>query len=109
LIDQIDILTFPPYSTAVIATITSKGQITIPQALRQKLNLKVGDQLEFDETAPVLTARRVVDRGNWEKTLKAWQANADQALEDHPWKNVSSAEMLDELRGGPTDSIFPRP
>lgn len=92
----------------MIATITSKGQITIPQALRQKLNLKVGDQLEFDETAPVLTARRVVDRGNWEKTFNAWQASTDQALEDHPWKNVSSSEMLDELRGGAADSNSPQ-
>lgn len=89
-------------------TITSKGQITIPQALRQRLNLKVGDQLEFDETAPVLTARRVVDRGNWEKTLKAWQASTDQALEDHPWKNRTSGEMIDELRGGAADSTAPQ-
>lgn len=93
----------------MIATITSKGQITIPQALRQKLNLKIGDQLEFDETAPVLTARRVVDRGNWEKTLKAWQASTDQALENHPWNKVSSTEMLNELRGGSADSTSPLP
>lgn len=93
----------------MIATITSKGQITIPQALRQRLNLKVGDQLEFDEKAPVLTARRVVDRGIWEKTLKAWQASTDQALEDHPWKQLPSSEILHELRGGPADSTSPQP
>ena len=92
----------------VIATITSKGQITIPQLLRQRLNLKIGDQLEFDETAPVLTARRVVDLANWETTLRTWQASAVQALEDHPWKNVSSTAMLDELRGGAADSTLPQ-
>ena len=91
----------------MIATITSKGQITIPQALRQKLNLKVGDHLEFDETAPVLTARRVVDRGSWDKTLTAWQASTNQAFEGHPWKDVTSTEMLDELRGGAADSTSP--
>lgn len=105
---RIDFLAFSPYAVAVIATITSKGQITIPQLLRQRLNLKVGDQLEFDETAPVLTARRVVDRGNWETTLKAWQASTDQALEDHPWKNVSSSDMINELRGGAADSTAPK-
>ena len=30
------------------ATITSKHQITIPKAVRQQLNLKEGDQVEFD-------------------------------------------------------------
>ncbi|MDQ3460511.1 MAG: AbrB/MazE/SpoVT family DNA-binding domain-containing protein [Deinococcota bacterium] len=29
------------------ATITSKGQITIPQEVRQRLGLKQGDQIEF--------------------------------------------------------------
>ena len=32
------------------ATITSKHQITIPKAVRQKLNLREGDQVEFDES-----------------------------------------------------------
>ena len=31
------------------ATVTSKGQITIPQAIRQKLKLQPGTVLEFDE------------------------------------------------------------
>lgn len=38
------------------ATITSKGQVTIPQKIGQKLNLKPGQVLEFDETAPFLKA-----------------------------------------------------
>lgn len=31
------------------ATVTSKGQITIPLAVRQRLNLEVGDRVEFVE------------------------------------------------------------
>jgi len=96
-----------PYQFSVTVTVTSKGQITIPQALRQRLNLKVGDQLEFDETAPMLIARRVVNRGNWARTLAAWQASADQALKGHPWKNQSAGKVIDELRGGPADSTRP--
>ncbi|MSU48654.1 MAG: AbrB/MazE/SpoVT family DNA-binding domain-containing protein [Opitutus sp.] len=42
-------------------TITSKGQITIPARLRKRWGLKKGHVIEFDENAPFLQARRVVD------------------------------------------------
>jgi AbrB family looped-hinge helix DNA binding protein len=42
-------------------TITSKGQITIPARLRQKLQLRAGHVLEFDENAPFLKAYRRID------------------------------------------------
>jgi AbrB family looped-hinge helix DNA binding protein len=34
------------------ATLTSKGQITIPAAVREKLGLASGDRVEFVEVAP---------------------------------------------------------
>jgi AbrB family looped-hinge helix DNA binding protein len=49
------------------ATLTSKGQITIPLKIRERLGLKPGQQLEFDETAPFLKAVKVVDQQAWEK------------------------------------------
>jgi AbrB family looped-hinge helix DNA binding protein len=88
----------------MIATLSSKGQITIPLALRQGLNLKSGDRIEFDETAPVLTARRVVDRAEWETSLAAWKKTAGKALAGHPWAQQPAAGVVDDLRGGPADS-----
>jgi AbrB family looped-hinge helix DNA binding protein len=87
----------------MIVTITADGQITIPLPLRQRFHLNVGDQLEFDETAPVLTARRVVNRGEWEKTMSDWQKSAAKSLKGHPWQDQPSAVILDELRGGPAE------
>jgi len=83
----------------MIVTITSKGQITIPLSLRKKFHLNVGDQLEFDESAPCLTARRAVDRGAWDEVIGNMQKQADEALRGHPWETKSAAEILDEMRG----------
>ena len=41
--------------------LTSKGQITIPVAIRRKLGLKTGQVLDFDEDAPFLKAVPVFD------------------------------------------------
>jgi AbrB family looped-hinge helix DNA binding protein len=43
------------------AKITSKGQITIPVQIREKLKLKPGHILEFDEKAGYLKAHPLID------------------------------------------------
>ncbi|CAN5521567.1 hypothetical protein BH18VER1_BH18VER1_09000 [soil metagenome] len=43
------------------ATITSKGQITIPVRIRNRLRLEAGQVLVFDDEAPFLKAHRAVD------------------------------------------------
>jgi AbrB family looped-hinge helix DNA binding protein len=65
------------------ATLTSKGQITIPIAIRRRLGLQAGQILEFDEKAPYILAVPVFDeeamravvgcaRGRMEKTSDEW-------------------------------------
>jgi AbrB family looped-hinge helix DNA binding protein len=46
----------------VKATLTSKGQITLPVAIRRRLGLQAGDVLEFDETVPYLKAHKPFSR-----------------------------------------------
>jgi antitoxin PrlF len=72
------------------STLTSKGQITIPMALRRKLHLKAGDVLDFDENAPYLKAVRQVD----EKRMRSVLGRGKRKLQG---KTVN--EWLDELRG----------
>ncbi|MEO5715910.1 MAG: AbrB/MazE/SpoVT family DNA-binding domain-containing protein [Luteolibacter sp.] len=98
-----------PYFFSVTVTITSKGQITIPISLRQKFHLNVGDKLEFDEDATVLTARRAVNRDEWRQALADWQKSATHALQGHPWANQTSASIIDDLRGGPVEDTLGQP
>ncbi len=72
------------------ATLTSKGQITIPVHVRNRLHLKPGDVLEFDETAPFLKATKTIPSAAWEQFGKA---------ATDPWGDMSIFEIMDELRG----------
>jgi AbrB family looped-hinge helix DNA binding protein len=72
------------------ATVTSKGQITIPLSIRRHLKLRPGSILDFDEQAPFLVARRAVDT----KKMRSVIGCARTAL-----KGKSAAQWLDETRG----------
>ncbi len=72
------------------ATLTSKGQITIPVHVRNRLHLKPGDVLEFDEKAPFLKAVKTIP-------AEAWEQFGKTACD--PWGNMSVLEIMDELRG----------
>lgn len=65
------------------SVLTSKGQITLPKPLRDRLGLKSGDVLEFDDDLPYVKAvprfdtermRSVVGRGQdkTELSSEAW-------------------------------------
>lgn len=72
------------------ATLTSKGQITIPVCIRSKLHLKPGDILEFDENVPFLKATKTISPEAWEHFGEQWQ---------DPWPEMGVEAVLDELRG----------
>jgi AbrB family looped-hinge helix DNA binding protein len=72
------------------ATLTSKGQITIPVRIRNRLHLKPGDILEFDETAPFLKAAKAIPSAAWDQFGKAAK---------DPWGDMSVFEIMNELRG----------
>ena len=75
------------------ATLTSKGQITIPSAIRRRLGLEAGQVLEFDETTPYLLAVPVFD----EEAMRALVGCTEGRLA----KSVD--EWLDETRGPAVD------
>ncbi|HAL48556.1 MAG: AbrB/MazE/SpoVT family DNA-binding domain-containing protein [SAR202 cluster bacterium] len=51
----------------VVAKLTSKGQVTIPKKLRDRLGLRPGDELEFVEGAGELHVRKHLSTSPFEK------------------------------------------
>ena len=72
------------------STLTSKGQITIPVALRRKLRLKTGDVLDFDKNAPFLKASKRVNGRQMRSAIGSMKKEL---------KGKSVHEWMDYLRG----------
>lgn len=66
------------------ATVSSKGQIAIPKAVRERLNLKAGTEISIDVQGEALVMRRLVrDFPDW-RTMQGMASGAEsltQALE----------------------------
>jgi AbrB family looped-hinge helix DNA binding protein len=73
--------------------VTSKGQVTLPVALRRRLGIEVGDDLVFDESAEGV-AVRVVHRRRLSEFLGAVPV-AGRTL-DHAAERTAAAERLAE-------------
>ncbi len=72
------------------ATLTSKGQLTVPVEIRRRLGLKAGDVLEFDGRTPYLKASKAFSREVMRQAIGRGRDRSPQR---------TSAEWIEELRG----------
>ena len=77
------------YHWRMKAVLSEKGQITIPKRLRDRLGLRAGSVLEFDEEQGRLVARKVTTGDE----LEALYGSLDLGQ--------STDELIAELRGEP--------
>jgi AbrB family looped-hinge helix DNA binding protein len=67
----------------VVAIVSSKGQITLPQSVRRSLGLHQGDPVLFEEKDGVITLRKrpKVD-ASWAAGLSATLSEWEDSLDD---------------------------
>ncbi len=89
------------------AVITAEFLEGIPLPIRQRLNLRPGTVMDFDEEAPYLkavpaaagNAEVPMDQAAWNSAWDVLSRGWKQRMKDHPWEHMTSAAILDELRG----------
>ena len=74
----------------MIATITSKGQVTLPKAIREKLHLNAGDRLDFF----------IRDDGHIEAVPKKSPMKELKAMIPPPKTNVTIEDMKKAVAEG---------
>ena len=78
------------------AKVTTKGQVTIPIAIRARLGIRPGDELDFRAEDGCVVARKGIPAGAFDALRVHMQESG--AGED-PFEGLSALEMLDEMRG----------
>jgi AbrB family looped-hinge helix DNA binding protein len=73
----------------VTAKVTSKGQITIPKEIREKLGISPGEELGFVERCGVFFIQKQVKKSPFEK----WMGRLKSL------KGSQSDKIIDDLRG----------
>ncbi len=84
---------------ATLVKVSRSGQITIPAAIRQALNLQEGDYVEVSlaDDRILLTPKQVVDRSQAYFWTAEWQAAEREADEDIRAGRVRVFESVEEL------------
>lgn len=74
-----------------IAKISSKGQVTIPAAIRKKLDLKQGDRIFFVESQDGIVIKKSTALDEFLKFQKAFSETAKEA-------GITEEELLKEIK-----------
>jgi len=78
------------------AKVTTKGQVTIPIAIRDRLGIRPGDELDFRAEDGCVVARKGIPAAAFD-ALRAHMRPS--AAAGDPFAGLSALETLDEMRG----------
>lgn len=73
--------------------LTSKGQVTIPRAVRETLGVKYGDQVDFVCEDGRVTVRKHFDPAKFDAAIEKWRGRLGHL------RGVDIDRLIDEMRG----------
>lgn len=73
----------------IVAKVTSKGQITIPKKVREKLGVHPGEDVGFEEKGGVVVMKKAVTRSPFDKWVGTLRHQKGKKTDD----------ILKDLRG----------
>jgi AbrB family looped-hinge helix DNA binding protein len=93
--------------------ITSKGQVTIPKHIREKLGVRPGDEIGFREDGQAVILEAPAQRGEEvgerfvRKLAEFGEKMRREGKVDPYWANKTTDEIMEELRGYSEDANDP--
>lgn len=91
--------------TSSMATVRSKGQITVPREIREAAHLTEGDPVEFEVTSEgiLLRPKKVIDSTQAWFWTGAWQAGEQAASADIAAGRVTTHKSTEDFLGALDD------
>jgi antitoxin PrlF len=73
-----------PYTRCImiVAKVTSKGQVTIPKKVREKLGVLPGDEVDFEEKDGVMLIKKAVTKSPFDKWVGRLKSLKGQRSDD---------------------------
>jgi AbrB family looped-hinge helix DNA binding protein len=90
--------------------VTSKGQVTIPKAVRDKLGIAPGDEVGFREEGQAIVlenANKAADPGSYDRLKDAIARFRSRHVVRDGWGGKSVDDIMEELRGYSEDADDP--
>jgi antitoxin PrlF len=73
--------------------LTSKGQVTLPKAIRETLGVKYGDKVDFVERDGAIVVKKHFDVKKFDAAVKKWRGYLGHL------KGKDIDKLIDDMRG----------
>ncbi len=86
-----------------IATVTSKGQVTLPKVVRQALDLNVGSQITFTFTGSSIVVSRLEDEEHHDPAIQGFLSVLESDIKQGQHVQALPADLMTSMQNAIID------